>query len=94
MPVLMHQARILWDRGDYAELEKLFARTSDYCSDVDTWKLNVAHVLYMSDLKYQQAASFYEPIVHKHYDNVRRTVAYPTRSLSVTPQLLLLITSS
>ena len=66
----MHQAKILWDRADYTELEKLFSRTMDYCSDNDTWKLNVAHVLYMQEDKYDQAARFYEPIVNSNYDQV------------------------
>ena len=70
IPVLMHQARILWDRGDYHEVEYLFGRTVDYCSDNDTWKLNVAHVLYMQGDKYPDAARFYEPIVKSNYDSV------------------------
>ena len=72
----MHQAKILWDRADYAELEKLFSRTMDYCSDNDTWKLNVAHVLYMQEDKYDQAARFYEPIVNSNYDQVGAMCCY------------------
>jgi len=67
----MHQAKILWDRADYPELEYLFSRTVDYCTDNETWKLNVAHVLYMQGGKYGDAARFYEPIVNRNYDNVR-----------------------
>jgi len=70
MPVVMHQAKVLWDAGNYAELEKLFHRTKDYCSGEEAWQLNVAHVLYMQD-KHLEAASFYEPVVNKYYDNVR-----------------------
>ena len=70
IPVLMHQAKILWDRGDYRELEYLFGRTVDYCSDNDTWKLNVAHVLYMQGDKHPDATRFYEPIVKNSYDSV------------------------
>ena len=69
----MHQAKVLWERGDYSELEKLFRRTADYCSNSETWKLNVAHVLYLQDNKFDVAASFYEPIVKTNYDNVRTT---------------------
>jgi len=67
----MHQAKILWDRADYRELEYLFARTLDHCRDNDTWKLNVAHMLYMQEDKYDEAARFYEPIVNSKYDTVR-----------------------
>jgi len=67
----MQQATILWDRADYHELEKLFSHSVDYCSDNETWKLNVAHVLYMQGDKYDQAAQFYEPIVSRNYDTVR-----------------------
>ena len=70
MPVLMHQAKVLWERADYRELENLFSRTMDYCSDNETWKLNVAHVLFMQQDKYSEAARFYEPIVNSNYDSV------------------------
>ena len=43
----------------------------DYCSDNDKWKLNVAHVLYMQEDKYDEASRFYEPIVNRNYDNVK-----------------------
>ena len=85
MPVLMQQAKLVWDAGDYAELEKMFERTSDYCSDSETWKLNLAHVLYMRDTKFTEAISFYEPIVHKHYDNVTSSSSTNFISLSDSP---------
>ena len=70
IPVLMLQAKVLWERGDYRELEMLFSRSVDYCRDNDTWRLNVAHVLYMQN-KFEDAVSFYEPLVNNSYDNVR-----------------------
>jgi len=66
----MHQAKVLWDRADYRELEKLFTRTVDMCTDNETWKLNVAHVLYMQADKFDEASRFYEPVVKSNYDNV------------------------
>ena len=71
LPVLMHQAKVLWDRADYRELEKLLGRTMDFYSDNETWKLNVAHVLFMQGDKYNDAIGFYEPIVKNNYNNVR-----------------------
>lgn len=41
----------------------------DYCKEHDTWKLNVAHTIFMQEKKYKDAAAFYEPIVHKKYDD-------------------------
>lgn len=51
-------------------VEKLFHKSVEVCNEDDTWKLNVAHVLFMQN-KYKEAIGFYEPIVKKHYDNVR-----------------------
>ncbi len=42
----------------------------EFCNEHDTWKLNVAHVLFMQENKFKEATGFYEPIVKKHYDNV------------------------
>ncbi len=50
-------------------VEKIFRKSVEVCNDDDTWKLNVAHVLFMQN-KYKEAIGFYEPIVKKHYDNV------------------------
>lgn len=43
----MAQAKIIWDKGDYAQVERIFRRSSEFCSENDTWKLNVAHTLFM-----------------------------------------------
>ena len=47
IPVLMAQARIYWDTEDYQQVEKIFRKSVEFCSEHDTWKLNVAHVLFM-----------------------------------------------
>ena len=47
IPVLMAQAKIYWDRDDYAQVEKIFRKSVEFCSEHDMWKLNVAHVLFM-----------------------------------------------
>lgn len=67
--VLMAQAKIYWNRENFQMVEKIFRKSVEYCNDNDTWKLNVAHVLFMQN-KYKEAIGFYEPIVKKHYDNV------------------------
>lgn len=47
IPILMAQARIYWERNNYQQVEKIFRRSVEFCSENDTWKLNVAHVLFM-----------------------------------------------
>ncbi len=47
VPVLMAHARIFWDQRQYAQVEKLFRKSVEHCNENDTWKLNVAHVLFM-----------------------------------------------
>jgi tetratricopeptide repeat protein 30 len=66
----MAQAKIYWDAGNYSAIEKLFRRSVEFCNENETWKLNVAHVLFMQEAKYKEAISFYEPIVKRSYDKV------------------------
>ncbi len=47
VPVLMAQAKIYWDMEDYYQVEKIFRKSVEFCSEHDVWKLNVAHVLFM-----------------------------------------------
>ena len=70
LPVLMGHAKIYWDMENYAQVEKIFRKSVEFCNENDTWKLNVAHVLFMQENKFKEATGFYEPIVKKHYDNV------------------------
>lgn len=70
VPVLMAQAKIYWDLGNYAQVEKIFQSSFELSGDNDIWKLNVAHTLFMQDDKFKEATGFYEPIVKKKYDNV------------------------
>jgi len=49
LPVLMSQARILWERADYDGVERLFRRSAEYCSSSDVWRLNLAHILFMQE---------------------------------------------
>ncbi|XP_029913501.1 intraflagellar transport protein 70A isoform X2 [Myripristis murdjan] len=72
IPVLMAQAKIYWNRENYHMVEKIFRKSVEICSEHDTWKLNVAHVLFMQENKYKEAIGFYEPIVRKHYDNLEQ----------------------
>uniref|UniRef100_A0A8C6ME62 Tetratricopeptide repeat protein 30 n=1 Tax=Nothobranchius furzeri TaxID=105023 RepID=A0A8C6ME62_NOTFU len=69
--VLMAQAKIYWNHAHFPMVEKIFRKSVEFCNNNDTWKLNVAHVLFMQN-KYKEAIGFYEPIVKKHYNNVEQ----------------------
>ncbi|CAJ1075594.1 tetratricopeptide repeat protein 30A-like isoform X3 [Xyrichtys novacula] len=80
--VLMAQAKIYWNRENFQVVEKIFHKSAEVCNN-DTWKLNVAHVLFMQN-KYKEAISFYEPIVKKHYDNILNVSAVVLANLCVS----------
>ncbi|KAG8442836.1 hypothetical protein GDO86_011592 [Hymenochirus boettgeri] len=84
IPVLMAQAKIYWNLENYQMVEKIFRKSVEFCNEHDTWKLNVAHVLFMQDNKYKEAIGFYEPIVKKHYDNILNVSAAVLANLCVS----------
>ena len=49
LPLLMMQAKIFWDKGNYARVEQLFRRSAEFCSENHTWKMNLAHTLFMQE---------------------------------------------
>uniref|UniRef100_A0A3Q3DUU5 Tetratricopeptide repeat protein 30 n=1 Tax=Hippocampus comes TaxID=109280 RepID=A0A3Q3DUU5_HIPCM len=81
--VLMAQAKIYWNRENFAMVEKIFHKSMEVCNEDDTWRLNVAHVLFMQN-KYKEAISFYEPIVKKHYNNILNVSAVVLANLCVS----------
>uniref|UniRef100_A0A673ILZ4 Tetratricopeptide repeat protein 30 n=1 Tax=Sinocyclocheilus rhinocerous TaxID=307959 RepID=A0A673ILZ4_9TELE len=84
IPVLMAQAKIYWNRENYSMVEKIFHKSLEFCNEHDTWKLNVAHVLFMQDNKYKEAIGFYEPIVKKHYENILNVSAIVLANMCVS----------
>ena len=70
IPILMGMAKIYWNMDHYAMVEKIFRQSAEFCSEHETWKLNVAHVFFMQDNKYKEAIQYYEPFVKKHWDNL------------------------
>uniref|UniRef100_A0A2K5D5L5 Tetratricopeptide repeat protein 30 n=1 Tax=Aotus nancymaae TaxID=37293 RepID=A0A2K5D5L5_AOTNA len=84
IPVLMAQAKIYWNLENYAMVEKIFRKSVEFCNDHDVWKLNVAHVLFMQENKYEEAIGFYELIVKKHYDNILSVSAIVLANLCVS----------
>ena len=45
--VIFFQAKIYWDKTNYNMVEKIFRKSVEFCNEHDSWKLNVAHVLFM-----------------------------------------------
>ncbi len=84
IPILMAQAKIYWDLENYAMVEKIFRKSVEFCNDNDVWKLNVAHVLFMQEDKYNEAISFYEPLVKKKMNNVLDITAIQLANLCVS----------
>jgi len=84
IPVLMAQAKIYWDMDQYAQVEKIFRKSVEFCSESDIWKLNVAHVLFMQENKFKEATGFYEPIVKKNFDSILNVSAIVLANLCVS----------
>lgn len=63
VPILMSQAKIFWDIGNYELVELLAMKYMDFCMDNRTWKLNLAHTYFMRQTKMQEAIQWYEPLV-------------------------------
>ena len=51
-------ARIYWDRENYAMVEKIFRQSAEFCSEHETWKLNVAHMFFMQETKFKEAIRY------------------------------------
>ncbi len=60
IPALMAQARIYWEMDGYQQVEKVFRKSEEFCSEHDVWKLNVAHVLFLQVSKSQRSQVWIE----------------------------------
>lgn len=78
------QAKIYWDMQNYNQVEKIFRQSAEFCSEHDTWKLNVAHVFFMQDQKFRDAIRYYEPIVRKQMDDLLSITAIVLANLCVS----------
>ncbi|KAH7643598.1 tetratricopeptide repeat protein 30a-like protein [Dermatophagoides farinae] len=84
LPVLMAQAKIYWDIECYSQVEKVFRKSAEFCNELDLWKLNVAHVLFMQENKFKEATGFYEQLVKRNYDNILEVSAIVLANLCVS----------
>jgi len=83
IPVLMSQARIYWDLEHYPMVEKIFRQSAEFCSEHETWILNVAHVFFLQETKFKDAIRYYEPTVKKHATNILQVPAIVLANLCV-----------
>ncbi|KAI6242175.1 Tetratricopeptide repeat protein 30 [Aphelenchoides fujianensis] len=86
LPVLMGQAKILWERADYDQVEGLFRRSAELCAGAEDWRLNLAHTLFMQARpfeKYKESADCYAPIVNAKFDSMLDISAIVLASLCV-----------
>lgn len=83
IPVLMAQAKIYWDIENYPAVEKLFRQSAEFCSEHETWKLNVAHVFFMQETKFREAIRYYEPVVEANTENILNCSAIVLANLCV-----------
>jgi tetratricopeptide repeat protein 30 len=51
----MAMASIYWDMEHYSACERVFRQSAEFCSEHETWKLNVAHTFFMQDNHYKEA---------------------------------------
>uniref|UniRef100_A0A7S2L6L8 Tetratricopeptide repeat protein 30 n=1 Tax=Zooxanthella nutricula TaxID=1333877 RepID=A0A7S2L6L8_9DINO len=82
IPVLMGQAKIYWDMEHYSMVEKIFRQSAEFCSEDESWKLNVAHIFFMQE-KFKECIRYYEPFVRRHNDNLLGVTAIVLANLCV-----------
>lgn len=83
VPVLMAQAKILWNKEEFAQVETLLMDAKDFCSINDTWRLNLAHCFFVQE-KYGEALTYYNSIYEKNSMNVLDIPAIVVANLCVT----------
>eukprot|EP00439_Symbiodinium_sp_Y106_P053851 s3444_g7.t1 len=63
-------------------LEKIFRQSAEFCSEDESWKLNVAHIFFMQE-KFKECIRYYEPFVRKHNDDLLNVTAIILANLCV-----------
>eukprot|EP00922_Rhytidocystis_sp_ex-Travisia-forbesii_P067069 GHVS01099691.1.p1 GENE.GHVS01099691.1~~GHVS01099691.1.p1 ORF type:complete len:232 (+),score=22.85 GHVS01099691.1:368-1063(+) len=78
----MGQAKIHWDTANYAMVERIFRQSAEFCSENESWKLNVGHVFFMQE-KYKECIRYYQPFVNKHSEKLLSVTAIVLANLCV-----------
>ena len=71
----MMQAKLYWDKQNFTKVEKIFRQSAEFCSEHETWKLNVAHVFFMQEGKFSEAIRYYEPFIRRQMDDLLQITA-------------------
>lgn len=82
LPALMGQAKLLWDRGEWKNIERLFKRSAEFCHNNEIWKMNLAHTLFMQE-KFKEASDCYGPLVRSSFDKMLQVSAVVLANLCV-----------
>merc|ERR1711907_932881 len=82
IPVHGGQAKVYWDLEHYSMVEKIFRQSAEFCSEDESWKLNVAHIFFMQE-KFKECIRYYEPFVRKHQENLLGVTAIVLANLCV-----------
>lgn len=84
IPVLMAQCKIYWDLGNYEQVETILKQNAEFCSENESFKLNVGHCFFMQDNKFKEAIKYYELIIHKNYNSVLKIMPIILANLCVS----------
>jgi len=64
LALVMGQAKLIWQKGNYEMLERMLQKSADLLGDHEVWKLNMAHAVFMQNgSRFHEAIALYEPIV-------------------------------
>ena len=66
------------------QVEKLLRQAAEFCSEHETWRMNVAHTFFMQENKYKEAIRQYEPLVKRHQADLLGLQAMVVANLCVS----------
>eukprot|EP00986_Skeletonema_menzelii_P002032 scaffold556_cov144-Skeletonema_menzelii.AAC.1 len=67
VPLLMLQAKTLWDQGGYAKTEAFLQQHSEILGDSDVFCENMAHSLFLQQGdKFEESIPYYEMLINSH----------------------------
>lgn len=69
VPLLMLQAKALWDKGEYAKTEAFLQHHSELLGENDVFCENMAHSLFLQQGdKFEESIPYYEMLINSHAD--------------------------
>ncbi|KAL0234133.1 hypothetical protein PCE1_001171 [Barthelona sp. PCE] len=76
-PLLMSWCKVYWNHKNWEKVEQVLMQHSDFCGEDPTWRLNMAHALFMQD-RWQEASVFYLPF----FENANAVLDIPAAVLA------------